>query len=282
MKRLSGVASAIILALVLTGLFSSSKADTSGCRTCGQVVPGSKQEVIIEYRDATTRSACGLRCAAAMLAAYRDKYVKIIRVRQYGSGRLIDAKKAFWVTEDGSMEAFSGKAEAVAFSTARGGRVVDFRAMMAALFSGMYDRVRTGSLLTGGEIGDDIKAHPKCDYCGMDRRKYAYSRVLLKYSDGSEAGLCSVHCAGLDLALHPEKEPVRILVGTYDGGRLVDAGTAVWVLGGTKHGVMSIRGKWAFEKKEDAWVYIRGFGGSVTDFRNIMRAAFEDMWEIIR
>jgi copper chaperone NosL len=284
MKKPLKIVVGIIAALVLTGLFAQSKAGASGCRTCEDVTPGSPLEVRIEYRDGTARSACGLRCAGAMLAAYRMKDVKTIRVREHGSGRLLDAKKAFWVIglKDGSREAFSLRAEAASFSTARGGRVADFRDMMAALFSGMYDEIRRGAPATGGEVGNDITAHPKCAYCGMDRKEYAYSRVLLKYRDGSEVGLCSVHCAGLDLALHPEKVPARIMAGTYDRGDLVDADKAVWVLGGSKHGVMSIRGKWAFEKREDAEAFIREFGGSISDFRNVMTAAFEDMWEIIR
>ena len=96
----------------------------------------------------------------------------------------------------------------------------------------------------------------------MDRKMYAYSRVLLRYSDGSEVGLCSLHCAGIELALHPEKGPAQIMAGTYDHGKLVDAEKAVWVLGGSKQGVMSIRGKWAFEKKEDAEAFMRESGGS--------------------
>ena len=72
------------------------------------------------------------------------------------------------------------------------------------------------------------------------------------------------------------------MAGIYDRGNLVDAEKAIWVLGGSKQGVMSIRGKWAFESKEDAEAFMRESGGSITSFRNIMTAAFEDMWEIIR
>jgi len=45
---------------------------------------------------------------------------------------------------------------------------------------------------------------------------------------------------------------------------------------------MSIRGKWALEKKEAVEAFMREFGGAITRFRNVMTAAFEDMWEIIR
>ena len=271
-------------ALVLTVLCSLSKADTSGCRTCDDVTPGSPQEVRIEYQDGTGRSACGLRCAGAMLAAYRGQDVKTIWIREHGIEKFLDAKKAFWVLglSDRSREAFSQKLDAEVFSTAHGGRVATFRDAMAEVFSGMFDEIQKVRPMTPEEISDDITTHPKCVYCGMDRKQYAYSRVLLRYRDGSEVGLCSVHCAGIDLALHPEKGTARIMAGTFDRGNLVDAEKAIWVLGGSKQGVMSIRGKWAFERREDAESFIREFGGSISSLRNVMTAAFEDMWEIIR
>ena len=284
MKKTQKIIGIILLALVLTGLFSLSKADTPGCRSCDDVTSGSPVEVRIEYRDGTARSACGLRCAGAMLAAYRGEDVKTIWVREHASGKFLDAKKAFWVIglSDRRREAFSGRLEAEAFSAANGGRVVNYRDAMTALFSGMYDEIQKVQPITGDKMSDDIISHPKCVYCGMDRKQYAYSRVLVRYHDGSQVGFCSVHCAGIDLALHPEKVPAKIMAGTYDRGDLVDAEKAVWVLGSSKQGVMSIRGKWAFERKEDAEGFMREFGGSITGFRNVMTAAFEDMWEIIR
>jgi copper chaperone NosL len=284
MKNALKIAVIICVALVVTGLFSLPEAETSGCGRCDNVTPGSAQEVRIDYKDGTSRSACGLSCAGAMLAAYRGEDVKTIWVREHGSGKLLDAKKAFWSISlsEGCREAFSAQTDAEAFATAHNGRVANFKDTMAAVFSGMFDEIRKKQPLTREKIDDDITTHPQCVYCGMDRKMYAYSRVLLRYSDGSEAGLCSVHCAGIELALHPEKGPAQIMAGAYDRGVLLDAERAIWVLGGSKQGVMSIRGKWAFGSKEDAEAFIREFGGSITSFRNVMTAAFEDMWEIIR
>ena len=284
MKKSLKIAAIILGALVLGGLCTLSEAETSGCRRCDDVAPGSAQEVRIEYRDGTARSACGLRCAGAMLAAYRMQDIKTIWVREHGNGNFLDANKAFWSVglSDGSREAFAGKSDAEAFSAAHNARVANFKEAMASVFSGMFDEIQKGRQLTQEQIGDDVATHPSCAYCGMDRKMYAYSRVLLRYSDGSEVGLCSLHCAGIDLALHLEKGPAQVMVGTFDRGDFVVAEKAVWVLGGSKQGVMSIRGKWAFEKKEDAEAFTREFGGSITNFRNVMIAAFEDMWEIIR
>jgi nitrous oxide reductase accessory protein NosL len=284
MKQGPKIGGIMVGLLVFLSLCASAHADMAGCRTCDGVTPGSPYEVRIEYRDGTARSTCGLRCTGALLAAYRGKNVQTIQVREHGTGKLVDAKKAFWVLglSGGRTEAFSGRPDAASFLAVNGGRVANFGEMMSAIFAAMYDGVQKSRLSAGEEIRDDITRHPECTYCGMDRKMYAHSRVVLRYRDRTETGLCSVHCAGLDLALHPGKVLELVMVGAYDTGKLLDAEKAVWVLGGSKYGVMSIRGKWAFETREAAGAFIRESGGGIATFRDVMTAAFEDMWEIIR
>ena len=56
-------------------------------------------------------------------------------------------------------------------------------------------------LTTGAAFAqDDIKKHPSCKYCGMDREKFAHSRVFAEYEDGTTEGTCSIHCAAIDFA----------------------------------------------------------------------------------
>jgi len=54
-------------------------------------------------------------------------------------------------------------------------------------------------VLAGGVLaaptGDDIAAFRSCEECGMDRKLYGYSRMLLTHVDGSRSGVCSLHCA---------------------------------------------------------------------------------------
>ena len=59
--------------------------------------------------------------------------------------------------------------------------------------------------------------------------------------------------------------------------KLIDAKKAVWVLGGTKPGVMTKRAKWAFEDRAAADAFVKGNGGIVTGFPEAIRAAYEDM-----
>lgn len=125
---------------------------------------------------------------------------------------------------------------------------------------------------------DDIKKHPSCKYCGMDREKFAHSRVYIEYDDGTTEGVCSIHCAAIDLALNIDKTPKAVMVGDYNTKKLIDAEKASWVIGGNKTGVMTKRAKWAFEKKDDAEKFIKENGGNLATFDDVMKAAYEDMY----
>jgi copper chaperone NosL len=124
----------------------------------------------------------------------------------------------------------------------------------------------------------DIDKHPSCKYCGMDRKMFGHSRMLVVYEDGSELGACSLHCVAVDLAVNLDKTPKSIQVGDFNSRKLIDAEKAVWVLGGQKPGVMSKRAKWAFEDKAAAEAYIQANGGQLADFEAVIKAAYEDMY----
>ena len=136
-----------------------------------------------------------------------------------------------------------------------------------------------GIAMTTAYAQDDIKQSPSCKHCGMDRQKFDYSRMLIEYEDGTSTGVCSVHCAAVELATNIDKTPKAILVGDYDTKNLIDAEKAFWVIGGSKPGVMSKRGKWAFGKKENAENFIKSNGGTPASFDDVMRAAYNDMYE---
>ena len=124
----------------------------------------------------------------------------------------------------------------------------------------------------------DIDKHANCKYCGMDRKMFAHSRMLLVYEDGSELGACSLHCVAVDMALNIDKMPKTIQVADFNTKNLIDAEKAVWVIGGEKPGVMSKRAKWAFEKKADAEAFIQANKGTLADFEAAIKASYEDMY----
>lgn len=125
--------------------------------------------------------------------------------------------------------------------------------------------------------GQDFKEITACKYCGMNREMFAHSRMLIEYDDGTKTGLCSLHCAALDLALNLDKKPKAIRVGDYGTKDLIDAETAAWVIGGNKPGVMTKNAKWAFAKKEDAEKFRGEHGGSLAGFDEALEAAYKDI-----
>jgi len=126
---------------------------------------------------------------------------------------------------------------------------------------------------------DKVQTAPTCTYCGMNLVKYAHSRMVVTYDDGSSMGTCSIRCMATELALQIDKTPVSIQVGDYGSGKLIDAEKAFWVIGGNKPGVMSKQAKWAFAEKADAEKFIAENGGTLATFDDAMKAAYESMYQ---
>jgi nitrous oxide reductase accessory protein NosL len=118
-----------------------------------------------------------------------------------------------------------------------------------------------------------------CIYCGMDKAKFGYSWVVIVHADDTRAELCSIHCAAIHLALHTHQTIDAITVGDYFTARQIDADKAHWVIGGDKLGVMTSRAKWAFETWEAAGKFIKEHGGQPAVFKDVIKAAFEDMYQ---
>jgi copper chaperone NosL len=271
------------------------------CSVCGM----SRQQyassrMLIDYREGPV-GTCSIRCTAVDLAANRQKRVLDILVADHIGRRLIPAKSVVWVIggdRSGVMTkrakwAFGNRADAEAFIREHGGSLATYDAAMKATFEDLYDdtkTVRERSCRKGpeavrtpaGPAVDDRKQHRECKYCGMDREAFGYSRMLIRYDDGTEAPTCSIHCAGLDLALNPFRGVHETLVGDYDTRALLQVEKAVWVLGGDRMGVMSIRGKWAFGERKAAERFIKEHGGAIASYDEVMKAVFEDIYEILR
>ncbi len=130
-----------------------------------------------------------------------------------------------------------------------------------------------------GDKGPDIAAIPACKYCGMDREKYASSRMLVSYSEGEPTGTCSIHCLAVDLALNIDRAPLALQVGDHGTLALTNAEKATWVIVDDKPGVMTRRAKWAFADPAAAKAFIAANGGRVAGggFDEALQASFEDM-----
>jgi len=140
----------------------------------------------------------------------------------------------------------------------------------------------SGLLLIGATSAPrDVQLFPECPICGMDRRQYSHSRMVIDYKEGP-VGTCSIHCAGADLAVNRHKHVQGIAVADFGGKQLIPAQTAFWVIGGKRSGVMTQRAKWAFEKRADAEAFVRDYGGSRASFDDAVKATFEDMYTDIK
>jgi len=124
----------------------------------------------------------------------------------------------------------------------------------------------------------DIEKIPSCQYCGMDREKFASTRMIVEYANGTTIGVCSIHCAAVDLAQSFGKE-IRIMkVADYRSGKLIDAEKAAWVVGAGLPGVMAAKSRLAFAEKTDAEAFRKDKGGEIADFNAAIISTYCDMW----
>lgn len=122
---------------------------------------------------------------------------------------------------------------------------------------------------------DKVEAPDSCQRCGMDRTKFAHSRMVVTYTDGSSAGTCSINCVATDMK-ETKKEVKSFQVADYNSKKLTDAKAAFWVIGGEKRGVMTTVAKWAFAEKRDAESFVKANGGKLATFDEALKAAVKD------
>jgi len=119
----------------------------------------------------------------------------------------------------------------------------------------------------------DVQKHKECAHCGMNREMFSYSRMLVTYADGTTVGVCSIHCLSTELKASKGKQVKLLEVADLDSKKLVAADKAVWVIGGTKKGVMSKTPKWAFAQQNSAEGFIKKNGGRLATFKEALALA---------
>lgn len=135
------------------------------------------------------------------------------------------------------------------------------------------DGHQLGAGTAAGSLHADIKTYQACPHCGMDRRKFDYSRMLITYSDGSSAGVCSIHCTATELKASKSKTVKVVEVADLNSKKLVEAERATWVIGGSRKGVMTQTPKWAFAKKNDAAEFVGRNGGRLATYNEALTLA---------
>lgn len=128
---------------------------------------------------------------------------------------------------------------------------------------------------------NDIEKTPKCPYCGMDRKQYHHSRMLVQYSDDLADGTCSLHCAAISLSLNVDREPKMMWVGDNaaagDVKPLVEVDKASFLVGSKIPGVMTHNSKVAYGSEDAARAAQAANGGEMVRFDQALLAAYTDM-----
>jgi len=121
-----------------------------------------------------------------------------------------------------------------------------------------------------------VEPPASCEQCGMNRTAFAMSRMLIKYADASEVGTCSLNCVAVEMKKKRDGNIKSLLVADFATKKLVDAKSAIWVIGGKKSGVMTSVPKWAFAVKADAEKFVKENGGRITDFDEALNLALKE------
>lgn len=130
---------------------------------------------------------------------------------------------------------------------------------------------------------NDIDKQPKCPYCGMDRRQYHHSRMLVHYNDDLADGTCSLHCAAVSLALNIDREPKGVYVADNASGAeikpLIEAGKATFLIGSQIKGVMTKHSKVAYSDADAAKASQAANAGELANFDQALLAVYTGMSE---
>lgn len=131
--------------------------------------------------------------------------------------------------------------------------------------------------VTAGEKTFSAEAPAACQYCNMNRTKFAHSRSLVDYEDGTKVGTCSINCSVIDLNANAGKKVKKVSVADYKSKKLIDAKSATWVIGGSVRGIMTKTAKWAFSGKKDADAFVKESGGKIATYEEVVAAAKEEI-----
>lgn len=128
---------------------------------------------------------------------------------------------------------------------------------------------------------NDIEKYTKCPYCGMDRKQFHHSRMLVQYSDDLADGTCSLHCAAISLSLNVDREPKMLWVGDNAAAGeikpLVEVDKATFLVGSKLPGVMTANSKVAYGSEDAAKAAQATNGGELVKFDQALLIAYTDM-----
>lgn len=127
----------------------------------------------------------------------------------------------------------------------------------------------------------ELDKHPKCPYCGMDRKEHHRARMLVQYSDDLVDGVCSIHCLSLSLGVNIDREPKGIWGPDYGSAAeprpLLPVEKLTYLIGADLKHAMTKRSKHSFASLDVAKEFQARHGGSFGDFNEAIKQSYLDM-----
>jgi copper chaperone NosL len=127
----------------------------------------------------------------------------------------------------------------------------------------------------------ELEKHPKCPYCGMDRKEHHRSRMLVQYSDDLVDGTCSIHCLSLSLGVNIDREPKEIWGPDFgavaEPRPLAPVDKLTYLIGADLKHAMTKRSKHSFASADTAKEFQAKHGGTLAKFDEALRESYLDM-----
>ena len=112
----------------------------------------------------------------------------------------------------------------------------------------------------------------RCPNCGMMINMWARTRHSFHHPEG-DLTTCSIRCLA-DKTVSSGADPANVQVAVYlDPDKMVAVEKAVYVIGSTAPGTMTMKSKIAFADRGSAEQFISSYGGQIVDFQGAFAAA---------
>lgn len=123
------------------------------------------------------------------------------------------------------------------------------------------------------ELLQSGKGKRYCPNCGMNLVKFYKTSHAMQQKDGSTHQYCSIHClAESNDIMRPDTKVVDVT-----SLKFIDAFSAIYVVGSSKKGTMTMNSKYAFKAKSDAEAFVKANGGKMMGFSEAVQLATDDI-----
>jgi len=111
-----------------------------------------------------------------------------------------------------------------------------------------------------------------CPICGMKLPMFYKTNHAVKLTDGTKKQYCSIRCLAVDMPAIKERLG-QMLVVAVDTDKFIDVNDAIYIIGSSAPGTMSMVSKYAFSTKAAAKEFQAKYGGEIADFKTVFEAA---------